>query len=96
MLAATSTLQSEYSIKTKYGISKKTYSSTAAHQVHGPGQGSHMAPALWLIIGFLLFEAMETFCTGAEFCNPQQTASHQCTGDGFIDDVTNFFFMIVS
>jgi hypothetical protein len=91
MLAAMSLLMSEYSIKTKYGISTDTYSSTSEHPVHGPGQGSRMAPALWLIIGCLLFQAMETLCTGAEFCNPRQTASHQRTGDGFVDDVTNFF-----
>jgi hypothetical protein len=50
-----------------------------------------MAPALWLIICCLLFEAMAKLCTGAEFCNPRRTISHQRTGDGFVDDVTIFF-----
>jgi hypothetical protein len=69
-------------------VSTKTHYN---NPTHGPGQGSHMAPALWLVICCLLFEVMSTLCTGAKICNPQQTSSHQQTGDGFIDDVTNFF-----
>jgi hypothetical protein len=80
MMAAMSLLTAEYSIKTKYGVSTGTYSLTADHPTHGPGQGSRMAPALWLIICCLLFEAMTT----------RQTASHKRIGDGFVDDVTNF------
>jgi hypothetical protein len=91
MMAATSLLQAEYSVKTKYGISSSTYSRTENTPVHGPGQGSRMAPVLWLVICCLLFDAMSKLCTGAEFCNPRRTASHQRTGDGFVDDVTNFF-----
>jgi hypothetical protein len=50
-----------------------------------------MAPALWLIISCLLFEAMSNLCQGAELCNPRQTSSHRRIGDAFVDDVTNFF-----
>jgi hypothetical protein len=49
-----------------------------------------MAPALWLIICCLLFEAMSDLCQGAEYCNPRQTSSHGRIGDGFVNDVTNF------
>ena len=87
MMAAMSLLMAEYSIKTKYGVS----TGTEEHSTHGPGQGSHMAPALWLIIYCLLFDTMSKHCRGAEFRNPRQTASHQRIGDGFVDDVTNFF-----
>jgi hypothetical protein len=90
-MAALSLLMAECSIKTKCGVSAGTYFSTDANPTHGPGQGSRMAPALWLIICCLLFEAMLKLCKGAEFCNPRQTASHQRTGDGFVEDVTNFF-----
>ena len=34
---------------------------------------------------------MSKLCRGAEFCNPRQTELHQQIGDGFVDDVTNFF-----
>jgi hypothetical protein len=34
---------------------------------------------------------MTNSCTCTEFCDPQCTTSHQCTGDGFVDNVTNFF-----
>jgi hypothetical protein len=91
MMAAAALLMAECSIKTKHSVSSKTCSSTTEHPTHGPGQGSRMAPALWLIICCLLFEAMTQLCTGAEFCDPRQTASHQRVGDGFVDDVTNFY-----
>jgi hypothetical protein len=91
MGAATNLLTAEYSVNTKYGISSETYTSTADNPIHGPGQGSRMAPALWLTICCLLFEAMSKMCTGTGFCNPRNTKLHQQTGDGFVDDVTNFF-----
>jgi hypothetical protein len=91
MMAAMTLLKAKYSVKTKYGVLSETYSSTADNPVYGHGQGIHMAPALWLIICCLLFEAMSKLCMGAEVCNPRQTTSHQHTGDDFVDDVTNFF-----
>jgi hypothetical protein len=90
-MAALSLLMVVYSIKTKYGVYSGTYSSTADDEpIHGPGQGSRMAPALWLIICCLLFQAMSQMCSGVEFCNPTQTVLHRRIGDGFVDDVTNF------
>jgi hypothetical protein len=92
MMAAFSLLLAEHSIETKYGVSKGTHSSTNDNPNHGPGQGGRKAPALWLIICCLLFEAMSKLCKkGAEFCNPRQTSSYQRIGDGFVDDVTTFF-----
>jgi hypothetical protein len=92
MMAAMSLMMAECSIKIKHGASSSdTHSSTDDNPTHGPGQGSRMAPALWLIICCLLFEATSNLCQGAEFCNPRQTSSHRRIGDGFVDDVTNFF-----
>jgi hypothetical protein len=89
-IAAMGLLMAECSIKTKHGVSLATCSSTDDHATHGPEQGSRMAPALWLVISCLLFEAMTKLCQGAEFCNARQSASHTRTGDGFVDNVTNF------
>jgi hypothetical protein len=91
MMAAMSLMMAECSIKTKHGLSSNTCSSTDDNPSHGPGQGSRVAPALWLIICCLLFEAMSNLCQGAEFCNPRQTSSHCRIGDGFVNDVTNNF-----
>ena len=90
MMAAMSLHMAEHSIKTKYGVSTGTYSSTKEYLAHQPGQGSRMTPALWFIICCLLFNAMSKLCRGAAFCNPRQTALHQRIGDGFVDNVTNF------
>jgi hypothetical protein len=91
MMAAMSLMMAEHSVKTKCGVSSDTCSSTDDNPTHGPGQGSRMSPALWLIICCLLFEAMSNLCQGAEFCNPCQISSHRRIGDGFVDDVTSFF-----
>ena len=91
VMAAMSLLLAESLIKSKYGVSSGSYSSINEHPTRGPGQGSRVAPALWLIICYLLFDVMTKLCKGAEFCNPRQAASHQCTGDGFVNDVTDFF-----
>jgi hypothetical protein len=90
-MAATTLLTAEFSVKTKYGISSETYTSTADNPIHGLGQGSRMAPVLWLTMCCLLFKAMSKMCSGAEICNPRNTTLHQRTGDGFVDDASNFF-----
>ncbi len=78
-----------YHIKTKFGISAAYYTSCPDFPTHGPGQGSRMAPLLWLLISCLLFKVMFELCEGATFTNPQHTLSLRRTGDGFVDDVTN-------
>jgi hypothetical protein len=91
LMAALVLLQADYFVKTAHGISPNSYSSTASHRTHGPGQGSRIGPALWVLISCLMFKAMDSLCHGAEFCDPTQAFSHQRTGDGFVDDVANIF-----
>ena len=62
-------LLAEYLIKTKYGVSTGTYSSTEEHPTHRPSQGTRMTPALRLIMCCLLFDALTKLCRGTEFCN---------------------------
>jgi hypothetical protein len=90
-MSANALLTAKYSIKTGYGVSKGTYSSTPEQPTHGPGQGSRQASALWMVVSCLLFNAMYEHCHGASFCNPTDTIIHRRTSDGFVDDVTHFF-----
>jgi hypothetical protein len=90
-LSAQALLSAEYSIKTGFGISDGTYSSTSEQPTHGPGQGSRQASALWMVVSCLLFSAMYEHCHGVSFCDPTTTLTHRRTSDGFIDDVTHFF-----
>jgi hypothetical protein len=91
MMAAMALLTAKYSIKTGFGISEGTYSSTDSEPTHGPGQGSRLASALWMIVSCICFEAMLKLCHGVSFCDPSNTLTHRRTSDGFVDDVTHWF-----
>jgi hypothetical protein len=90
-MSANALLTAKYAIKTGYGVSTDTYSSTPEQPTHGPGQGSRQASALWMVVSCLLFSAMYEHCHGVSFCNPTNTIVHRRTSDGFVDNVTHFF-----
>jgi hypothetical protein len=90
-MVATVLLYATYFMKTSHRISPGSYTSTFNNPTHGPGQGSRIGPALWVLISCLMFQCMESLCQGAEFCDPSQQFSHQRMGDGFINDVRNVF-----
>jgi hypothetical protein len=91
IMAATVLLYASYYIKTTHGLSDDFYSSLPGHPTHGPGQGSRIGPAIWVLVSCIMFAAMDVQCHGAEFCDPTGTTSHQRTSDGFVDDVANVF-----
>ena len=91
MMVATALLTAKYSVKTGFGISEGTYSSTDAQPTHGPGQGSRLTSALWMIVSCICFSAMLKLCYGDSFCDPCNTLTHRCTSDGFVDNVTHWF-----
>ena len=91
LMCATVLLQAHYFMKTAHGISPGSYTSTFWNPTHGPGQGSRIRPALWVLVSCLMFQAMDSMCQGAEFCDPTQQFSHQRVSDGFVDDVANVF-----
>jgi hypothetical protein len=92
MMVAMALLTANYSIKTGFGISEGAYSSTTASQpTHGPGQGSRLPSALWLIVSCTLFSSMDKLCHGASFCDPSNKLQHRRTSDGFVNDVTHWF-----
>jgi hypothetical protein len=76
MMAALTLLTAMHSIKTGFGISEGTHTSTASQPTHGPGQGSRLASALWLIVSCMRFATMDTLCQGASFCDPCDTLVH--------------------
>ena len=90
MMAATALLAASYSIKTGFGISEGIYSSTEAQPTHGPGQGSRLASALWMIVSCICFSVMLKLCHRVLFCNPRNQLAHRRTSDGFVDDVTHW------
>ena len=91
LMCATVLLQAHYFMKTAHGISPGSYTSTFWNPIHGPGQGSRIGPALWVLVSCLMFRAMDSMCQGAQFCDPTQKFSHQRVSDGFVDDVANVF-----
>ena len=66
MMVATALLTANYSIKTGFGISEGTYSSTGESQPnHGPaGPGSGLPLALWMIVSCVCFSVMLKVCHG--------------------------------
>jgi hypothetical protein len=91
MMVAMALLTANYSIKTGFGISEDTYTSTTSQPAHGPGQGSRLATAVWMIISCILFSSMDKIYHRASFCDPRNQLAHQQTSDGFVDDVTHWF-----
>ena len=91
VMVATALLTAKYSVKTGFGISEGTYSSTEAQPTHEPGQGSRLASALWMIVSCICFSAMLKLCHGVSFCDPRNTLTHRRTSDGSVDDVTHWF-----
>jgi hypothetical protein len=90
-LSAKALLSAKFLIKTEFGISEGTYSSTIYQPTHGPGQGSRQASAIWMAVSCLLFSAMYEHCHGISFCDPKYDLIHCRTSDGFVDNVTHFF-----
>jgi hypothetical protein len=75
-MSAKALLSAQFSIKTGFGVSKGTYSSTLAQPMHGPGQGSRQASALWMVVSCLFFSAMYEFSHGTSFCYPKHELIH--------------------
>jgi predicted transcriptional regulator len=65
------TLQkSKYTIKTSVLTSTTTYQSTETQSLHGPGQGSKAAPAIWTYVSSAIMQCLQLKHKGATFKNP--------------------------
>ena len=80
----------EYKTKTIHGISEAIYTTTAAHTIHGPGQGSRAAPAIWTIISCYLLSLMKMKSQGVIITDPENTITVQQSSTGFVDDITHY------
>jgi hypothetical protein len=80
-----------YHVKTKYGISEESYTSTQHRNIHGPGQGGRGSPAVWVAISSILMKCMEDQLFGAYMKSPfPKHKSVQFWLTGFVDDVTHW------
>ena len=80
--------QAKYHLKTNLGISKGYYSHSAAHPIHGTGQGSGNSPSIWCFVCSSLFDAFATAAHGAKFTTYDGTMTTPIYMIGFVDDCT--------
>ena len=80
----------KYHTKTIHGISEATYSTSADHTIHGPGQGSKAAPAIWTVVSCYLLAQMHLKSRGVSITDPQNNITHHQSSSGFVDDITHW------
>ena len=76
-----------YRVKTAHGTSHDNYSHSDSVPLHGPGQGSRMAPAIWVFVSTLLMQCLAV-TTGLKHSNPQGTVHIHRHIEGFVDDTS--------
>lgn len=77
-------------LRTAFGESADSYSSTDDIEIHGQGQGSRAAPPTWVFVSSLLLDSMERIGHGVKYTCPEQTIHHHRHNDAFVDDVTGY------
>ena len=89
-----------HKIKTAYGISEASYTNTVESPIHGVGQGSQDGPSLWGISSSVAFRGADRLSQGVTCVNPchdlpTRTITHSRKLDGFVDDVTGWFNLML-
>ena len=75
-------------VKTRFGVSSETYTSTRKETLYGIGQGNGAGPAFWLTTLIIMFNVLDKVCKGIRFRSPDGNTTHKSTGLGYVDDVT--------
>jgi hypothetical protein len=72
-------------VKTAFGVSARSYSSTLEKLLYGLGQGSTPATDIWGIIHGLVMNALALSLTGILIISIAKRRQHERIGEGFID-----------
>jgi len=85
-------LQTKYHIKTSFGTSKQTYTSTLNSPLQGQGQGSGNAPACWNATSSPMWTALRHL-SPLQFTTttPDKSITTSTQGVAFVDDAINMF-----
>ena len=80
----------QHQLRTAFGLSKLTYTSSDNMEIHGQGQGSRAGPPTWVFVSSLLLDCMEQQASGLTFTCPRQKHTHTRHNDAFVDNVTGY------
>jgi len=75
-----------HSMKTRHGLSAKSYQSTNEEQNEGTGQGSGGSPAIWLIFMVTLLTAFRQFTPGMKVVSPFDSLLVLIVAIYYVDD----------
>jgi hypothetical protein len=76
----------KFHVKTAFGISTNSYSSTLVNLLYGLGQGSTPERDLWGILHGLVMDALALSFIGILILSISKQRQHEHIGEGFIDD----------
>ena len=80
--------RAQYHIKTKLGVSKKSYSSTKKVPLNGPGQGNKMGPDLWKYVSTVIMQVLDETNPGLLLTDHKREREASRPIDGFVDNAT--------
>ena len=80
----------QHRLRTAFGTSSQSYTSSTECEIHDQGQGSRAGPPTWVFVSALLLDCMDKLANGLHYTCPKQEIHHRHTNDAFVDDVTGY------